>query len=160
MARGNDPTARGQHRQSAVIPYRATAAGVEVLLITSRGRGDWIVPKGYVEDGMSEADSAAKEAWEEAGVRGKVASASAVGSFAVEKLGVVWHVAVYDFEVCTVADAWPEHGERERRWASVAEAASLVRRAELRDLIQQLPVRVASRTPRPDSFFRRLLGGP
>jgi phosphohistidine phosphatase len=60
------------YRQSAVIAYRRRPRGVEVLLITSRKGTRWVLPKGVVEPGLSPATSAAKEALEEAGVRGTV----------------------------------------------------------------------------------------
>lgn len=60
------------YRQSAVIPYRFGADGLEVLLITSRKRKRWVLPKGVVEPGMTPAGSAEKEAFEEAGIEGRV----------------------------------------------------------------------------------------
>ena len=43
---------------------------IQVLLVTSRGSGRWILPKGWPMDGKTPAASAAQEAWEEAGVDG------------------------------------------------------------------------------------------
>jgi 8-oxo-dGTP pyrophosphatase MutT (NUDIX family) len=45
-----------------------------VLLITTRGRGRWTIPKGWPEKGLRDRDLAAKEAVEEAGVEGEVGS--------------------------------------------------------------------------------------
>ncbi|NET56922.1 MAG: NUDIX hydrolase [Symploca sp. SIO2E6] len=59
-------------KQSGVIPYRLREGITEVLLITSINSKRWIIPKGLVEPGMTPQDSAAKEAWEEAGVIGEV----------------------------------------------------------------------------------------
>ena len=58
------------YRQSAVIPYRKRPNGLEVLLVTSRKGTRWVLPKGVVEPGMTPAASAAREALEEAGIRG------------------------------------------------------------------------------------------
>jgi 8-oxo-dGTP pyrophosphatase MutT (NUDIX family) len=58
--------------QSGVLPYRVTAGKVEVLLVTSTRRKRWIAPKGWIALGLSAAESAAKEALEEAGVSGHV----------------------------------------------------------------------------------------
>jgi phosphohistidine phosphatase len=60
------------YRQSAVIPYRRGPSGLEVLLVTSRKGTRWVLPKGVVEPDLSPAASAAKEALEEAGVRGPI----------------------------------------------------------------------------------------
>ena len=135
-------------RQSAAIPYRRRRGGsrqdttLEVLLITSRRSGHWIVPKGLVEPGMTEHDSAAKEAEEEAGVVGRVGTRP-VGSFEYHKWGGRCHVAVFDLEVSRELPDWPERGQRQRRWASVPEACDLVHNDRLRALIATLPDRLA-----------------
>ena len=54
--------------QSAVIPYRISKKGLEILLITSLKKKNWIVPKGYIEFNLTPFESAKKEAYEEAGV--------------------------------------------------------------------------------------------
>jgi 8-oxo-dGTP pyrophosphatase MutT (NUDIX family) len=57
-----------------VIPYRIRDGKIEVMLITSSTRKRWIIPKGMIEPDMTPQDSAAKEAWEEAGIIGQVAT--------------------------------------------------------------------------------------
>ena len=123
------------YRQSAAIPVRRSADGLEVLLVTSRNGKRWIVPKGIVEKELSPAQSAAKEAWEEAGVRGVVRTA-AVGRYAYEKWGGTCRVEVFLLEVEEMADDWPE-SERERRWVSAAEAAATVEETDLRALLRK-----------------------
>jgi 8-oxo-dGTP pyrophosphatase MutT (NUDIX family) len=93
------PARQKLFRQSGVIPYRRRRDGqLEVLLITSRRSAQWIVPKGLVEPDMTEQDSAAKEAREEAGVVGRVGT-RVVGAFEYEKWGGVCHVSVFDLHV-------------------------------------------------------------
>jgi 8-oxo-dGTP pyrophosphatase MutT (NUDIX family) len=59
--------------QYAALPYRRTgAADPEVMLVTSRGRQRWIIPKGWPHGGRAPCDSAAREAFEEAGILGEV----------------------------------------------------------------------------------------
>lgn len=134
-------------RQSAAIPFRRRGGRLEVLLITSMSRGAWIVPKGLVESDLSDADSAAKEAEEEAGVRGRVGH-KAVGSYEYQKWGGTCVVRVFDLEVEAELDDWPERRDRRRRWTRVDEAAEAVENKRLRKMIQQLPDRVADRPPR------------
>ena len=130
-------------RQSGVIPYRHRSDGqLEVLLITSRRSGHWIVPKGLVEPDMTEHDSAAKEAREEAGVAGTIGT-RAVGSFEYEKWGGVCHVSVFDLHVTGELDAWPEKGQRHRQWVTVAEAVKRVKIEDLARIIEGLPARLA-----------------
>jgi 8-oxo-dGTP pyrophosphatase MutT (NUDIX family) len=122
-------------RQSAVIPYRKTVDSREVLLITSRRRFRWIVPKGVIEPGMDAAASACKEAYEEAGILGTV-SAQPVGRYVYEKRGRTVIVTVFLMEVLAVLDVWPESRSRRRRWASVEAAAREVEQPALERLIR------------------------
>ncbi len=122
------------YTQSGAVPVRRTGDAVEILLVTSRGRRRWIIPKGIVEPGLSPADSAAKEAWEEAGVGGAL-GAEPLGSYAYEKWGGTCTVTVFPLEVDQVAEVWPE-ADRERRWFDAEEAASLVEEPELREILR------------------------
>lgn len=125
------------YRQSGVIPYRQGSDGPEVLLITSRTRKRWILPKGIVEPGLSAIASAANEAFEEAGVRGRVAEPS-LGSFAYAKWDGVCTVEVFAMAVEEELDDWPERAERARRWMPLAEAAGLADDPAAGDLIRAL----------------------
>jgi hypothetical protein len=58
-------------QQVAAVCYRAGTGGIEFLLVRTRG-GRWIFPKGGVEPGLTQAQSAALEAFEEAGVHGRI----------------------------------------------------------------------------------------
>jgi 8-oxo-dGTP pyrophosphatase MutT (NUDIX family) len=70
-----DPSARHRQRdrrqQVAAVCYRIGGQGLEFLLVQTRG-GRWIFPKGGVEPGLTQAQSAALEAFEEAGVHGRI----------------------------------------------------------------------------------------
>lgn len=123
--------------QSAVIPYRRRAGKLEVLLITSRKKRRWIIPKGIVESAMSPADSAAKEAWEEAGVAG-VVHPDPLGVYTYKKWGDRCTVTVYALEVETEFTHWPEE-DRDRAWVPVKEAAKRVREKALQAMIHSLP---------------------
>jgi 8-oxo-dGTP pyrophosphatase MutT (NUDIX family) len=61
----------GRRRQAAAVCYRIRKRGIEFLLVQTRG-GRWIFPKGGVEPGLTPAQSAALEAFEEAGVHGRM----------------------------------------------------------------------------------------
>jgi 8-oxo-dGTP pyrophosphatase MutT (NUDIX family) len=58
--------------QYGALPYRETKSGVEILLVTSRGTRRWIIPKGWPQSGTPPHRAAAQEAFEEAGVVGKI----------------------------------------------------------------------------------------
>jgi 8-oxo-dGTP pyrophosphatase MutT (NUDIX family) len=123
--------ARSKRVQYAALPYRPTgAAGTEVMLVTSRGRQRWIIPKGWPHIGRAPCDSAAREAFEEAGVLGLVGRRS-LGSFRYKKRLKKGRVAVCDVHVFPLnvvrqRQQWPEKNQREIKWVSVKEAAATV----------------------------------
>jgi len=126
------------YRQSAVIPYRFGANGFEVLLITSRKRKRWVLPKGVVEPGMTPADSAEKEAIEEAGIQGTVDDRP-LGAYRYRKWGGTCTVEVFAMQVKEQFDDWPDADSRIREWMPVAEAAGRVDEEELKEMIAALP---------------------
>jgi 8-oxo-dGTP pyrophosphatase MutT (NUDIX family) len=123
------------YRQSGVIAYRLVASRLEVLLITTR-KGHWTIPKGVVEPELSPAQSAAQEAFEEAGVRGRVSDRS-IGRFEYPKWGGVCRVEVFLMEVREEAAHWPEEKFRRRAWLDIPTAAARIRFARLAALIRQ-----------------------
>ena len=131
---------REPRAQFAALPWRRAAdGGVEVLLITSRETRRWVIPKGWPMKALSSAKSAAREAFEEAGVRGKVRKRP-VGVYAYAKRlknGRLQHVrvAVFALQVDSEVEAYPEHGQREKIWLPPAEAARQVDEPELMALL-------------------------
>ena len=127
------------YQQSAAIPYRRRGGRLEVLVISSRSGKRWGVPKGIQEPGLEAHDSAAKEALEEAGIEGQVGR-EVVGRFEYEKWGGTCKVEVYLMRVLRHVDdpRWVER-ERQRRWLSPEEAASVITVEELRSIVRSLP---------------------
>lgn len=128
--------------QYGVIPVRRAADGaLEVMLITSRDTGRWVVPRGNPIAGKSPPESAAQEALEEAGIVGEV-EAEAMGHYSYEKrrrLGLAIPAVVHLFlmRVAEEQDDWPEKSQRERRWFPAEEAAAAVHEADLARLIRR-----------------------
>ncbi|MBL8758449.1 MAG: NUDIX hydrolase [Phycisphaerae bacterium] len=123
--------------QAGVIAHRRRADGlVQVLLVTSRS-GGWVVPKGHVEEGQTGAEAARVEAFEEAGLIGRVQRAS-VGWYDYEKLGTTRRVALFLMHVERVLSRWPEMDERRREWVSIDEAIRRVPHAGLRDVLERV----------------------
>ena len=124
--------------QSAVLPYRMVGHGMKILLVTSRTRGRWVLPKGMITSGMTPAESAAKEAWEEAGVAGNV-SRECLGVYRyikTRRCGVkACSVKVYAMKVTAVFPKWPEQHLRRRRWMRVDEAICSVMDRDLKRLL-------------------------
>ena len=129
--------------QVAAIPIRLTnAGGIEVLLVTSRETKRWVVPKGWPWRKIKDHDAAAGEAWEEAGVRGRVLPKS-VGEFRYDKRRKEkFHslsVTVYLMQVTEEATTWPESEQRQRKWFSPGDAATAVAEPELKSILLALP---------------------
>jgi 8-oxo-dGTP pyrophosphatase MutT (NUDIX family) len=128
--------------QYGVIPVRRAAdGGLEVLLITSRDTRRWVVPRGNPIAGKSPPESAAQEAYEEAGIIGPV-EPEAIGRYSYKKrrrfgLAVPAVVHLFRMRVAEERDDWPEKDQRERRWFAAEEAAAAVNEAELARLIRR-----------------------
>jgi len=130
--------------QSAVLPYRVADGVMEVLLIASRKGTRWVIPKGVKEPELSLRDSAAKEALEEAGVRGEL-DAEPIGSYDYAKWGGVCHVAVFPMAVSeSVAESEWEESHRERKWLTPKAAKELIDEPALQKLVGKLEKRVQS----------------
>jgi len=132
-------TDREPRSQYAALPWRSAEGGrIEVLLITSRETRRWVIPKGWPIKGMSSKMSAAREAYEEAGIEGQMG----------KKLGLYHYqkrlrsgriqpvrVAVYPMQVSAELEDWPEKGQREKHWLAADEASVLVEEPELQAII-------------------------
>lgn len=124
------------YTQSAVIPYRQGASGLEIMVITSSKRNHWVVPKGIHDPGYSAQASAAHEAREEAGVLGEVDPEPA-GQFELEKWGATCRVTVYPMRVTEVigTGAWDE-SHRSRLWVTPEQAVRQLKHEGLARIVR------------------------
>ncbi len=132
--------ARPDVEQYGALCYRDKGGKVEILLVTSRGTGRWIVPKGWPVKGQTPAGSATVEAFEEAGVEGR-ASPICVGVYSYGKVlenatERPVRVALYPLRVRKLRRRYPEAQQRKRRWFSRKRAVELVDEPELKDLLR------------------------
>jgi 8-oxo-dGTP pyrophosphatase MutT (NUDIX family) len=126
-------------KQVGALPLRKTANGtLEILLVSSRDTGRWIIPKGWTSKRMADSAAAAREAKEEAGVVGNISPAS-YGSYRYRKVGRtsirMIEVAVYLLRVKKEKKHWQEQGQRRREWFDVEAASKKVREPRLKLLI-------------------------
>lgn len=137
-------TAAGRLLQVAALVYRKAGPSPEILLITSRGTGRWITPKGWPKAGKTLHDMALREAFEESGIRGTV-NPDPIGQFDYMKYDLPaeaipsFTVNVYAVEFDRMAKNWPERGQRISEWVSPTEAATRVDEPELKKLLLNLP---------------------
>lgn len=125
--------------QVAALVYRVKGAKTEILLITSRGTGRWILPKGWPMPGRTSAQAALREAYEEAGVRG-TAETHAFGSYEYKKYDLpegenLFTVDVFPILFSHQEKKWPEKQQRQYEWVSPEEAARRVDESELKTLL-------------------------
>lgn len=137
-------TGRPLIQQIAALPYRTEGSGadvsVRVMLVTSRGTGRWVVPKGNGMTGIEGHAAAAIEAEEEAGVKGLVCPVP-LGTYRYRKrkgsgASLMVDVDVFPLAVTDELVAWKEASQRERRWFTLAEAAEKVDEPDLRELMR------------------------
>jgi len=125
--------------QFGALCYRVQKDKVQVLMITSRTRQRWIVPKGWPMDKATPAQAAAREAFEEAGVEGKI-NGNCLGIYtynkAVEGDDLPLVVALFALKVKRIHAIYPERGQRRRKWMSLKKAAALVESPELSHIIK------------------------
>lgn len=125
----------------AALCHRAKGKRREYLLITSRDTARWIIPKGWPIRGLSSNETALREAWEEAGVKGRELTGEPVGRFTYNKrrangLEVPVETLVYSVAVEELSEDFPEAHERQRKWVDAETAATMVNEAELKSLFR------------------------
>lgn len=124
--------------QSGVIPYCMINGELKLLLISAGSKQKWGFPKGVIEPGFSPQASAAKEAWEEAGLKGVVMD-QALGCYSREK----WHgqctIEVFPMTVTEMVDSheW-EESHRLRQWFSPKQAMEELNNPALSKMIKHL----------------------
>ena len=127
-------------RQFGALPYRfEKKAGLQILLVTSRDTGRWVVPKGNPMPFREDHETAAQEAFEEAGIEGEIAAA-AIGSFRYRKRRrllppINAEVRLFPMRVERLLDEWPEAHQRRRQWFTREEAVAAVAESGLKRLI-------------------------
>jgi hypothetical protein len=146
-------------KQFAALPFRVFEKEIRVLLITTRRKRRWSVPKGWPIVRGKPHRTAEIEAYEEAGVIGE-AGKKPVGRYRRRKLRgkrkIACDISLFPLEVTRRSRQWPEQGQRDAIWLPALEAAELVHRPQLRRLIvkftrlKKRELRLASEIDRKD----------
>lgn len=143
---------------AAICFRRKPESGViETLLITTRESCRWSIPKGWMMEKKKPHQVAEREAWEEAGIKGK-AKKKPLGYFtylktldAGEKIPSI--VQVHLIEATAIDPQFPEKGQRTIAWFPPHEAAALVREPELKGLLAKVE-RAVNKPPKPSKVAR------
>jgi len=140
VTEGRPLMARKPEKQVGAVPWRKRRGRLEILLVTSRETQRWVIPKGGVMPQLVDMNAARQEAFEEAGIAGRM-QRETVGTYTYRKQtgdGPIMHYAVKVFllEVQHEFGTWPEKRERTRRWFSVEEAMARIGEPGLRRIIR------------------------
>ena len=135
-------SARNSALQISTLPCRTYNGSLEVCLITTRGGGRWIVPKGWPETDLSHVEVAAQEAWEEAGLTGAV-NPDLYASYAATKelepgIGIPVRIDVYLLVNPKQSKKFPELGQRKIKWLAIEKAAQRVDEDGLKNVLLKL----------------------
>lgn len=131
----------GKHMfQIGALCWRLKRQGPEILLVTSRETKRWVIPKGWPMPHLVHSNAAKQEAYEEAGVLGRVRR-KPLGTFSYDKIrpdgsAQPCKVLVFALEYQEKAERWPERKERKREWFSAEVAAKKVNEPGLKTLIK------------------------
>ena len=138
------PSSGDVRLQYGALPFRQGNQGdIEIMLVTSRRTKRWIIPKGWPIEELSPANSAAQEAFEEAGISGRI-SEFPIGTFTyVKQTGAgkankLCEVIVFALEVQNQLSTWPESSQREARWFSRDEAIQAISDKGIQPLIESV----------------------
>lgn len=120
------PRKLSRGEQVAAVCYRVRRE-IEFLLVRTRGGARWTFPKGSAEPGLTPAQAAAMEAFEEAGVHGRIEQAS-FARYVFRKCGKSEssfsgrELTVHAYLCQVVRLARPKEPDRDRTWFSAEEA--------------------------------------
>ncbi len=130
----------GVVRQAGALAWLPETSPTRFVIVTSRRTGRWILPKGSIDDGRSEVEIAAEEAWEEAGLSGDILPPM-IGLYHTPKIRppLIWtvEVALYPLRVSRVHSVWPEQADRRRRMVTLSEAGKLLSEPDMTALMAQ-----------------------
>jgi 8-oxo-dGTP pyrophosphatase MutT (NUDIX family) len=127
--------------QVAALPFRIESGNLQILLITSRETRRWVIPKGGRIRGLPPRDVAAREAFEEAGLVGKIVGKRSIGSYHYSKRlredqERLYRVKVFLLSVDYQIEDWLEKDQRECQWVTLQKAAQMVDEGGLAELLQ------------------------
>ncbi|HEX8814143.1 MAG TPA: NUDIX domain-containing protein [Terriglobales bacterium] len=116
--------------QVAAVCYRRRGPAVDFLLVNTHGGKKWTFPKGTPQASVSHSQTAAQEAWEEAGVRGHIEPRHF--HLYIHSKGVFWKPpGVREYVVkaflMEVFETFPSHeADRNPTWFSAEEARDIL----------------------------------
>jgi 8-oxo-dGTP pyrophosphatase MutT (NUDIX family) len=129
--------------QYGAIPFLVSKKGtLKVVLVTSRGKGEWLFPKGCAERKLSPKQVALNEAFEEAGILGEIGLKRDAEICWRHCNGKMRELLYYPMDVTELLDRWPESKQRERRVVSIPKALRLLKCPHLKQTLIRMTMRL------------------
>lgn len=126
-----------------VIPFIVEAGDVKLLMVTSLTRGRWVFPKGTLKKGEGKLKGCRREAFEEAGIKGKILSdlpITAVIKSKDKSKSDMMVVTYYPMFVTKQTKEWPEKKLRNRQWVPLDEIDHHLKKGDLRKVVKTFRV--------------------
>lgn len=140
--------------RSGVIAYRiGKNREIEILLIRNRGTLRWMIPKGRHEEEMTSRETALMEAWEEAGIKGRIIKGNSLGTYRHPKLRQVVGVKLYLMKVGSEKSKWPEKGKRIRRWFTLSQARKRIYPRKMRKILRKAEEKIRKKEGLMKEFY-------
>ena len=130
------------HRVGA-IPFIVEDGDVKLLMVTSLTRGRWVFPKGTLKKGEGKLKGCRREAFEEAGIKGKILSdlpITAVIKSKDKSKSDMMVVTYYPIFVTKQIKEWPEKKLRNRQWVPLDEIDHHLKKGDLRKVVKTFRV--------------------
>ena len=130
------------HRVGA-IPFIVEDGDVKLLMVTSLTRGRWVFPKGTLKKGEGKLKGCRREAFEEAGIKGKILSDLPITALIKSKNKLksdMMVVTYYPMIVTKQTKEWPEKKLRNRQWVPLDEIDQHLRKGDLREVVKTFRV--------------------
>ena len=124
-------------KQAGVFAVRQGPEGWRVLVISNNSGKRWVIPKGIMDPGFTDRETAQKEAFEEAGIHGSLIT-PALGKYRYRKWGRKCEVTVFLMDISAVEEAWPEKNTRIRKWLALEEMGATIDSRIPRKLLNEL----------------------
>ena len=129
-------------REIGALPYRMRNAQLEIVLITTRRRKRWIFPKGQSEKRLTSRKVAELEAFEEAGVVGRIEKGNN-REFTIRRGTQKVKITVFALKFDQILDQWPEANERQRVVIRCDDALKMIKGKSLRKCVKRMLREVA-----------------
>ncbi len=129
-------------KEVGAFVYQLDEGCLKLVLINNRKQTRWILPKGQLDEELSDKEVALEEVYEEAGIIGMVDKKFPIKVIHYTSSTGLVELHVYTMQIAYMLNQWPEEYFRQRVMVDVDVAQLMVRKKALGELITQLSVEI------------------